>query len=60
MVRTPHFHCLGSGSVSGQELRSRQAVWFGKKKKNFNYFVTFVSIYLKRHKIVSPFSFLPL
>ena len=33
MVRTPHFHCLGSGSVSGQELRSRQAVWFGKKKK---------------------------
>ena len=33
MVRTPHFHCQGVGSIPGQGTKILQAAEYGKKKK---------------------------
>lgn len=33
MVRTPHFHCGGVGSISGWGTEIPQAAWGGQKRK---------------------------
>ena len=35
MVKTPCFHCRGTGSVPGRGTKILHATWCGKKKKKF-------------------------
>ena len=37
VVKTPHFHCEGMGSITGQEIKIPHAVW-PKKWKQLKFF----------------------